>query len=82
MACIELGLPEAPTLPDPLTLGAELPGFEFDPKLCCKLLPFPLAVGPLPFGVVLSAAIVATINGYIDAYNSYHLAIPFPCPFE
>lgn len=90
MACLALDPPPIPTLPAPLTLGLGFPIPDFNPKLCCKLLPPEVraaikaaqdAIPPLP-PLVLNPALVAVINGYISQINAYKLALPFECPFE
>jgi hypothetical protein len=83
MACLAVPAPPLPTLPFPLTLGAEIPGFSFDPELCCKILPFPVGTPPIPLGPgVFNPAVVAVINSQLALMNAYFDALSFECPLE
>lgn len=82
MACIEIPTPVLPTLPGGLSLGVTLPGASFDVRLCCKILPFPAVVPPIPFSLPISPAFIATINSTIKSVQDYLDALAIPCPKE
>lgn len=83
MACLPLETPPFPELPFPLTLGAAIPSFDFDPALCCKLLPFPVSVPPVPLPPgTINPAIMAIIQANLQSMGAYFDALPFKCPRE
>lgn len=83
MACLPLPTVPFPELPFPLTLGAAIPSFEFDPNLCCKLLPFPVVIPPIPLPVgVLNPGVVALVQANLQSMTAYFDALPFKCPRE
>ena len=57
--------------------------FTFDPTLCCKILPFPIATPPIPFPpLVLNPGVIAALNAQITLLNAYFDAFAFDCPLE
>jgi hypothetical protein len=84
MPCLPITLPSIPTIPSPLTLGIGLPSASFDPKLCCKLLPFPIVTPPIPLPPgVFNPAVVAVINAQLSALTAtYFNLLPLKCPRE
>jgi hypothetical protein len=81
MPCLPIASLPIPELPFPLTIGPPIIDIEFDPKLCCKLLPFPLVVPPIPLPPgTLNPAIVAVIQAQLASMNTYFDALPFKCP--
>ncbi len=83
MACIPLPAAPAIELPFPLTLGAAIPSYEFDPKLCCKILPFPLVTPPIPLPVgTLNPGVVAIVQANLELLTAYFDKLAFKCPRE
>lgn len=85
MACVNLPLPVAPTLPFGLTAGASLdvsvPGGTLD--FCCKILAIPPVAVPIPLPpLILNVGVITALNVAISALNAYHDALTFDCPFE
>ena len=80
MACIDLPIPTIPTLPSPLTIGITLPPFAFALNLCCNILPFALAIPPIPLAITLDLAIIHIINEQIAIVQRYLDQIAIPCP--
>jgi hypothetical protein len=83
MACIPIPAVPLPELPFPLTFGVTTPPFDFDPALCCKLLPFPIALPPIPLPLgTLNPAVVGVIMANLQAMNDFVDALPLKCPRE
>jgi hypothetical protein len=83
MACIPLPDVALPTLPSPLTLTPPDPGISFDPELCCKLLPFPVATPPISLPpAVINGATLAILTNALSAVQTYLDALPLDCPRE
>lgn len=83
MACVPLPKVEAPTLPSPLTIHPSVPELSFDPALCCKVLPFPLATPPIPLPAgVLNPAVFVIINQAMSKVTTYLNSFEIPCPKE
>ncbi len=83
MACVPL--PAPPALPSlgPLSLTPTLPSLGFDPTLCCKLLPFPVATPPIPFPAgVYNPAVAVALAAALDTVRAYLDALPTGCPKE
>ena len=80
MACIDLPIPTIPTLPSPLSIGITLPPFAFNLNLCCKILPFSLAIPPIPLGISLNLPIIAMINEQIAIVQAFLDQLAIPCP--
>ena len=83
MACTPLPDIPLPSLPGGITLTPPDPGVSFDPALCCKLLPFPVATPPiaLPVGT-LSPAVIATLLETLQGIQDYLDGLPLRCPRE
>lgn len=89
MGCLVLPIPPLPTLPPGIGLGIPIPGPpDLNlPDFCCKspdINKFIKAnTPPLPYPyVLLNPAVIATLNGYITAVNTYLRSIPINCPLE
>lgn len=82
MACLEVELPAAPTLPGGLTLEPPIPPFDFDLRVCCKLLQFSLSPAPLALGVALNPAIQAAILEALQQVQDFLDGLPLDCPRE
>ncbi len=84
MPCTPLPAVELPELPAGISLTPPAPpGIEFDPELCCKLLPFPLATPPIVFPPgTINSAVLAALNAALQSVQDYLDAIPFRCPRE
>jgi hypothetical protein len=84
MPCTPLPTLALPTLPAPLTLTPPAPpSIDFDPSLCCKLLPFPVTTPPVPLPVgVLNPAVVAVLTQQMAAAQSFLDSLSFSCPRE
>ena len=50
--------------------------------LCCKLLPFSIVATPIPFGVVLTSAVITALNTQLALLQTYMDARPLRCPIE
>lgn len=84
MACTPLPTPPTPpALPDGISLAPPLPTPEFDPELCCKLLPFEIPALPVspPPGVWNSGA-AAALDPILAAVQEVLDAASFNCPKE
>lgn len=85
LPCTQVPAPPAPQLPSPFTIGvgASLPTFNFDPALCCKVLPFEPKPPPIPIPPgVLNPAVVAVINQALAAMATFFDGASFGCPLE
>jgi len=83
MACVPLPKVEAPKLPAPLTITPSVPEFSFDPALCCKVLPFPLATPPVPLPPgTLNPAVVAIVTNAMSQVTKFLNSLSIPCPKE
>lgn len=83
LPCIKLPTLPVPQLPSPFTIGITIPPFQFDPGLCCKVLPFDLKTPPIPLSPgVLNPAVVAVINQALTQMATYFDQFQFSCPIE
>jgi hypothetical protein len=84
MPCLKAPTISLPALPSGFGFGLELPGASFDPKLCCKLLPFPIVTPPLPLtvGVPIPPAVVAAIATARATLLAYIDQLQVDCPME
>lgn len=83
MSCLPIPDVPIPTLPVPLTIEATLPPFDFDPELCCKILPFPLGVPPIGLGAtLLNPAVNVAIASAVKSIQDYIDKLPHDCPKE
>ncbi len=83
--CLTNPIPTLPTLPAPLTLSLNTPQLPTigDLEFCCKLFTISIKTPPLPIpSTVLNPGVIAAMNGYITALNTYLKAIPLKCPNE
>lgn len=84
MPCIKLPTLPIPTLPPGFSFGPPpLPPLPSLPGLCCKLPPFatPPLLPPIP-PVVFNPAVIAIINGAIQAIQAFEDQLQVPCPRE
>lgn len=81
MPCIPLPIPTVPSLPSPFTLGITTPPIHFNPQFCCKIPPI-VNLPPLPIGITVNPAIIATLNAAIAEVNNYLHSLPLDCPRE
>jgi len=82
MACVPLPAVPVPTLPGGISLTPPAPpGISFDPELCCKLLPFPLATPPisLPPGT-LNPAVIAAVTAILQQIQDFLDGAVLRCP--
>lgn len=82
MACVPIPKVPIPELPLPLGIGITTPDIEFDPELCCKLLPFPIVLPPISLGLLFNPAVNAIIAANIKIVQDYLDALPLDCPRE
>lgn len=84
MSCLAAPAPPIPTLPTGFGFGATTPSISFDPTLCCKILPFPIAIPPIPLavGVQIPAAILAAIAEAEAVLLAYIDQLSVDCPLE
>ena len=84
MACLKVPVPVLPTLPSGFGFGITLPGLTFDPTLCCKILPFPIPIPPIPLGqgIPIPPAVLAAIAAAETALLAYIDLLQVDCPFE
>lgn len=83
MACVPLPKVAAPTLPAPLSIAPSVPTLSFDPDLCCKVLPFPLATPPVPLPAgTINPAVIAIVTNAMAQIQTYLNSLSIPCPKE
>jgi hypothetical protein len=84
MPCLPIPELPFPELPGQLSITPPIPTPpDFDPKLCCKLLPFQIKAPPLPIPpLVLNPAALAVLRTAQTAIRTYRDAIPLKCPRE
>lgn len=80
-------LPEVlspPALPEPLTIAPPaLPSVDFDPELCCKILPFEIPTPALPFPPgTINAGVMAVLTAAVSSVQSYLDLLTIECPRE
>lgn len=84
MPCAPLPAPPAPpALPDGISLTPTLPSPDFDPELCCKLLPFDVPSAPIPLPpAVWNSGVAAAVDAILASVQAFLDAASFNCPKE
>lgn len=81
MACLEAPAIPIPDLPTGITLAATLPTFNFNVKLCCKILQFSPQI-PIPLSLPIPLTLFAVINATKDEVLQYIAELSVDCPRE
>jgi len=84
LACLKAPALPIPTLPSGFGFGAVTPPINFSPLLCCKVLPFPIAIPPIPLavGVQVPPAILAAVAQATAVLLAYIDQLQINCPLE
>lgn len=84
MSCLKVPVPPLPTLPTGFGFGVTLPPFNFNPLLCCKILPFPISIPPLPLsvGISIPAPILAAVAEAETVLLAFIDQLEVDCPFN
>jgi len=84
LSCLAAPSIPLPTLPSGFGFGATTPPIDFAPEICCKILPFPIAIPPIPLGVgiPIPAAVLAAIAEAETVLLAYIDKLQIDCPLE
>ena len=81
-SCIPLPHVPVPDFPAGLDLSVQTPSITFDPELCCKLLPYPVAVPSVPLGGIIDTAFLLAIAAQVQIINAWIDSLAISCPRE